>query len=561
MVHWITPNIAIALMYLGVIPSIVTCALLWEDRHKPGVIWFIYSMATGGVWAFSFATFTLVEDPGVTLALANVFWVMVPTAAATLFLLAYEFVFKQNVSRGVAVATFLPIATLFVLSWWNPYELVFTPAYHVGPDGTLYFPNFGGPLKILVTKVYGYLLVFFAAGMFIGELFRTEGIHRRQTAYLLFVFSILVGSTMVKVAGVVPVYFDPTSVVYSLSGVLFAVSIRRHGLMKFVPIAREQTFQEVTDAILVVDPERVVVDVNETAKGIFEAGLIGKRIETVVSEHAFAPERPSGDLFELHRDGETRYFSVKSSPIAYGRGLEGHIVVLSDVTQLKNQEKELDLLKQVLSRVFRHNIRNDLNVIAGYAGFIKDASDREVAEWASTIEERSTKIVNQAKKAGELEAVFSYDETVERSILEYVTRVRDGATPGQFTGVTFQVDDVVVESHPRFDLALRELIENALKHHTGDDRAMVAVTSSCTDTSAFITVEDNGPGLPQNELEVLEAREETDLEHGSGVGLWLVHWIVTKSHGELTTEVSDSGTRVTIQIPLARSGDDQTAST
>ncbi|WP_396611887.1 histidine kinase N-terminal 7TM domain-containing protein [Haloferax sp. S1W] len=529
--------------------------MLWEDRHKPGVLWFILSMATGGAWAFLFATFTLVNDPGVTFALANFFWVMIPTAAATMFLLAYEFVFKHNASRTVVAGVFTPILLLFLLSWVNPDNLVFTTDYRVGADGFLYFPNFGGPLKFLVTKVYGYLLVFLAAGMFVGEALRTSGTHRRQTLYLLVVFSMLILSTMVKVAGLVPVYFDLTSLVYSLSGLLFAFSISEHGLMKFVPVAREQTFQEVSDAIFVVNPEGNIVDVNDAAAALFGRATLGQRIESVLSKHMTTAENGAAKTLELRRGDETRFFSMQTSTISYGRGLEGEIVVLSDITALKKRENELDLLKQILSRVFRHNIRNDLNVIAGYAQIIEDASNGDVSEWAGRINDRSTKIVNQAEKAGKIESVFSYDETVRRSLVEDIESVEDSYQLPRSASVCFDIDDVVVDVHPRFDLAVQELVDNALTHHIGPEPPAISVYTEVTDTSVTLVVEDNGPGLPSVEISVLKAQEETDLQHGSGIGLWLVHWIVARSNGELTTDVADSGTQIRIHLPRCEETD------
>ncbi|WP_410766773.1 histidine kinase N-terminal 7TM domain-containing protein [Haloferax sp. DFSO60] len=549
MEQWLTPEIAILLMYLGVAPSIAICYFVWDDRRKPGVLWFIMSMATGGAWAFLFATFTLVKDPGITLALANFFWVMIPTAAATMFLLAYEFVFKHNVSRRVAAVVFFPIVVLFVLSWFNPDNLVFTPEYHVGADGFLYFPNFGGPVKIFVTKIYGYLLVFLAAGMFVGEMLRTNGVHRRQTLYLLVIFSMLILSTMVKVAGLVPVYFDPTSVVYSLSGVLFAFSITKHGLMKFVPVAREQTFQEVSDAIFVIDTEGTVVDLNHAATGLFGRKIIGLQIADVLCGYVTTTEGGSTRTLEIEHNDEMRYFSMQTSTMAYGRGLEGEILVLSEITALKKRESELDLLKQILSRVFRHNIRNDLNVIAGHAQIIRDTGDSDIAAWATRIHERSMKIVNQAEKAGKIESVFSYDGTIQRSLKDFVEKAADNYPTDRMGRIMFDVADIPVDVHPRFDLAVQELIDNALTHHTGPAAPNIAVFTEETDTSVTLVVKDDGPGLPPGEINVLKAGEETNLKHGSGIGLWLVHWIVIRSNGELLANVTDSGSRVCIRLP------------
>ena len=546
--RWLTPEIAVVLMYFGVIPSVVNCQLLWQERDKPGVIWFILSMATGGLWSLLFATFTLIPDPRLTLAVANFFWVMIPTAAVTLFLLAYEFVFKQTVSRTVVYALFSPIVVLFVISWVNPYDLVFTSAYYATADGILHFPVFDGPLKFLVTKVYGYLLVFLAAGMFVGELLRTSGTQRRQTIYLLVVFSMLVGSTIVKVVGLVPIYFDPTSVLYSCSGLFFAYSIREHGLLKFVPVAREQTFEEITDPIFVTNSAGYIVDANQAGHQLSGQRLIGTKIEEFICDSSELSDEEPPDVIKLAVNGGTRTFSIETSSISYGRGVTGKIVVLSDITALKEREEELDLLKEVLSRIFRHNIRNDLNVIAGFAAIIRDSTGGETAQSAGRIHTRAVKVVEQAAKARKIETVLSYSETDRRSLNEYLLKVKQNVPAELLEYVSFEADDVVVDAHPRFDLALAELIENAISHHSGDEPIAVRVTTDVSPSGATIIVEDNGPGLPPSEFAVLEAGEETDLEHGSGIGLWLVYWIVSRSNGTLSVEASDSGTQVRIRL-------------
>jgi len=553
MASWLSLRGAVLLMYLGVVPSIVNIYLLWDDRQKPSVAWFILSMATGGAWAFLFATFTAVVDPGLTRALANLFWVMIPTAAVAMFLLAYEFVFKQTVSRRVVLALCLPVVVLFGLTWVNPENLIFTAEYRVGPNGVLYFPSVGGPVKFVVTKLYGYLLVFLAAGMFVGEVLRTEGIHRRQAVYLLVVFSILVLSTMVKVAGLVPIYFDPTSVVYSLSGVFFAYSINKHGLMRFVPTAREQTFTEVSDAILIANPDGRVVDANVAARRLFDGRIVGTRLEAVMSGYDEVSDHAGRPTITVDQNGTRRFFSRRTSPTPYGRGLEGRIVLLTDVTELKKRENELELLKQVLFRVFRHNIRNDLNVIAGYAELIRKTSEGETAEWAAGLESKADKVVNQAEKVQHIEEVFSYDRTVPWPVRTEIEQVLDDHRDRPEVTITADIEDVDVDVHPRFDLAIQELVDNAITHHVGDEPVAIRVYTERADDQVTIVVEDNGPGLPTDEIEVLRSERETDLEHGSGAGLWLIHWIVSRSGGDFSVDILDDGTRVSVRLPVADS--------
>lgn len=98
-------------------------------------------------------------------------------------------------------------------------------------------------------------------------------------------------------------------------------------------------------------------------------------------------------------------------------------------------------------------------------------------------------------------------------------------------------------------LALEEVLENALEH-TGRDEPSVALAVGSTSSSVSIRVRDDGSVIQERERAVLTEREETTMRHGSGVGLWLVYWAVTRPGGELEfTENEPRGSVVEIRIP------------
>jgi len=106
-----------------------------------------------------------------------------------------------------------------------------------------------------------------------------------------------------------------------------------------------------------------------------------------------------------------------------------------------------------------------------------------------------------------------------------------------------------VYAHSSLDVALTNLIENACEHTAPPD-STILVTATATDDTVGLTVRDDGPGIPDAEIEVLEAMSETKLEHGSGLGLWIVNWVVEQSEGTLAFDTSD-GTRVEITLDRA----------
>lgn len=550
--EWLTPTIAVGLMVVGVFPSFLSFYLLMDQWRSPGLVWFLVSMMTGGLWAFLFTLMTLVPTVEGTLFVANFFWPVIPMAAVSLFLLAYEFVFKTIVSDRFAAALFAPVVILFVLTWINPADLVFTEAYYVDANGYLHFPLVGGLLRLLVVQVYGYTLVFLAAGMFVGEAMRTTGVHRRQTLYLLLVFMVLVGSTMVKVAGLVPVFYDPTSTVYALSGLLFAYSINRQGLLRFVPVAREQAFEEVDDILLVVDSASRVIDANRAGRQFFGPTILDTPVEHLIGVDDIGPNQ-SVQSVQLTADGVERDFSLRTTITTYGRQATGRIVVLSDITMLKERERELQLLKEIFSRVFRHNIRNDISLVAGYADLIRESGDEETAEWATHISERANRLLKQSEKARTIEKLIG-QQTTERlslrvAVADAIERVPEPAS----VEIRTDVADVELDLHPKFSMAIEELIANSIEHQSASTTSTITIKSELTADTCRVVVTDDGPGIPETELRVLEAEEETGLEHSSGLGLWLVRWLVAQSNGEVSGEVTPDGTRITITLPRSDS--------
>jgi signal transduction histidine kinase len=99
--------------------------------------------------------------------------------------------------------------------------------------------------------------------------------------------------------------------------------------------------------------------------------------------------------------------------------------------------------------------------------------------------------------------------------------------------------------------------EPVTEEETQAPDAVAAASSSDADgaptaASEFveITVADDGPGIPDIELDVLAENQETPLKHGSGLGLWLIDWLVDHLDGELTFESREPrGTIVTVRLP------------
>lgn len=228
---------------------------------------------------------------------------------------------------------------------------------------------------------------------------------------------------------------------------------------------------------------------------------------------------------------------------------------LETALKLINHRQELDLLDQVLARILRHNIRNELNIIQGYASQIVDRGDEETRPLAEKIIQRCHDLEATAEHAREMrQIVRSREQRAEVPLQEAVEEAVSFARldhPGATITTEYSAEPQVV-AHPDLVTAIQHLLDNSIKHHDeGAADAVVEVTVDETDSAGLLRIQDNGPGIPRSEIEILDQHGESALEHGSGAGLWIIDRVVQYSGAAIEYDRTDQGTRVTIEFSLA----------
>lgn len=209
----------------------------------------------------------------------------------------------------------------------------------------------------------------------------------------------------------------------------------------------------------------------------------------------------------------------------------------------------------VLNRVLRHNLQNDMNVILTYAEMLPDLDGDQEEEAVETILAKGTGLVEHGKKARQVEDAMrsAEDGLVEHDLEELVGTVLDSLAE-EYPDARIEADfpdTVRVSGIESLHFAVRSLCENALEHNDAAEPTL-QVHVECDPETVRLHVTDDGPGIPEYERRVVEAGRETDLEHGSGLGLFLATWVAEKSGGRIDFDVpSDGGTTVTLALPPA----------
>lgn len=260
-----------------------------------------------------------------------------------------------------------------------------------------------------------------------------------------------------------------------------------------------------------------------------------------------------GEVINERKDGSQYVIDQTIAPITDDDGtVDGFISVNSDITERIQHERELEILRQILTRVLRHNIRNDLTVVVGYAQEMATELEEPHASMAETIVDTAAKIERTSDKARTISAVLEDDDGVTDHELSAVVEASAESIREEYPDVECDVDvpgDCRVLAREHLGTAIDNLLENAAQHNDADE-PRVAIRAETTGEAVRLVVEDNGPGIPEHELEPLKSAEETPLTHASRTGLWLINWVVKLSDGSLEFDVTDSGTRVVIELPV-----------
>lgn len=215
------------------------------------------------------------------------------------------------------------------------------------------------------------------------------------------------------------------------------------------------------------------------------------------------------------------------------------IAEIREITEFKARERRLRLL----NRVVRHNLRNETNVLVGYADRLKRAVEEKTLEQeVETILEIATEIGALSDSIRQLEEIATPDATqrlptdIGELVEEVVTEAHTGATAAEIT-VDIQ-DDICVNADTGLRHAIRHAIENAIEHNDRDVPSVEVSVAVDSDTDqAEIAISDDGPTIPDIEIDVLKEDVATSTTyHGSGIGLWVMQWCVDSLGGELVFE-------------------------
>jgi two-component system nitrogen regulation sensor histidine kinase NtrY len=257
---------------------------------------------------------------------------------------------------------------------------------------------------------------------------------------------------------------------------------------------------------------------------------------------------------DLETGGETFRIDITSRPLPGG----GRVVTMDDLTQLIQAQRQA-AWSEVAQRI-AHEIRNPLTPIRLAAERMQRRADGLEGELREIVTSGCEAIVAQV--AGLKELVDAFQEYARMPtinpqptdlgrVLRELSLLYGGVREGlevQTTLPEYQIRAMVDPALLR--QALVNLLDNAVWAIPG--AGSIKIAAFVRDQDVVIEVEDDGVGLPTEDTETLVEPFFSTKGRGSGVGLALVHRIVSDHGGTLELRSLEvGGTRVRIVLDNA----------
>lgn len=526
----VDPNLVLALVSIVAVSSSIYIfrSYLNQEFYR----WMIISSISIGLWSLLIIMLDYIPTDFLSGIVLSLFIATPITSCICYFIMSYEYATRNKIPRAMYILFLIPLS-LFVLGLLNPDQMVFSfESVFTTEINSSLVPGEPTTIRFLINVGLGYAIAFMSVGIIISEIIDTDDYNKiYQGVIILGSILLICVLSAFRLASIMPYGIDLSVVAINTVLLLFVLPKTKEKMEKIEIEDSGSRVEGINHPVLVSDSEDNIIDLNEEAEKILKNS--DTRPKDLVDENEFSSTI----------NGSERHYKVNSVSISESPS-EGTMHVISDISKIKGKVKDLEVAQQISSRILRHNVKNKLTPIMGYADMI----DSE--EYSDKISESAESLAETSNKALELNRCIANPSSVVSSDLSKTVRNVVNQSKNDVS-VCCKGSDFKATVPENMDMIVKECIDNSVQHNSKTDIDMRFDLKE-EDSNVVITYTDDGSGVPRDEIEVLERMEETDLKHSTGCGVWMMKWMIESAGGEFDIW-NDDGAVVQMRLEKSNS--------
>ena len=316
--------------------------------------------------------------------------------------------------------------------------------------------------------------------------------------------------------------------------------------------------------LVILDGNGIVIKVNKMASQLLDEPILGHAWYDVI-KRSFEPR--ADDWHEVSLKGGRR---VKLEISALG-DQPGQLIMITDLTQTRLLQDKLGQMQRLSSlghmvSTLAHQIRTPLSSAMLYSANLNnynldEASRKNFQEKLflrlKDLEQQVNDMLLFSKSGKEqVVAELSVNHLVNDAVTNMEAII---AKAKAIVRVKICQDDCqILGNKNALEGAIQNLIHNSLQ--VIKEQAEINIQVKCYDSFAYISVEDNGIGIPDELTEKVFEPFYTSKMQGTGLGLSVVKSVVEAHQGQVKLLKNlGTGAHFCLKLPLFKLGDDNSS--
>ena len=336
----------------------------------------------------------------------------------------------------------------------------------------------------------------------------------------------------------------------------------------------ETILKNMTDGVVAFDTHGSVIHINAAARKILGNKALDLNFTNFLT--LFEIELPD---FSFEETNEKRNLNGSPFRVEYGgkylkiqfaaftdeeNKIEGIVTVIQDITE----EQKLDNMRREFVANVSHELRTPLTSVKSYTETLLDGASEDQETTAHFLKVINEETDRMARLVKDLLILSQHDSGLklnfeEISLVDLTTACmerlkREADLKGQDLKLIIRQNMPLIKGdRHRMDQLLVNIIGNAIKYTP--EKGRISVTLFCERDKAIISVEDNGIGIPEQDVgRIFERFYRVDKARsrqmgGTGLGLAIAKEIAILHGGNISAKSKlGRGTQIIIELPIKK---------